>query len=124
MTRTQKNVALIAGVAALLVATAGASAFVATKIDDKAPPAKVAVHHTSGNHITWDQSRAQPQPQQVASNCDDGNIVGTALGGVAGGVLGNQVGKGHGNTAATIAGAVGGAYVGNQYIPTRNTLCR
>lgn len=62
--------------------------------------------------------------QQQVEDCDDGNIVGMALGGVAGGLLGNQVGKGSGNTAATIGGTVGGAYLGKDHIPTRNVTCR
>lgn len=109
---TNRILITIAAVAAILAST-GAVAYIATKA--AAPqPQKVVVHKSGGG---------QPAPQQVA-NCDDGNIVGMALGGVTGGILGNQVGKGSGNTAATIGGAVGGAYVGKEYIPTRNVTCR
>ncbi len=112
---------------ALLALTAVASAYVATNVmnEDKPAPAKVATKAKVGDNIKWNNN-PQPAPapqQQVASNCNDGNIVGTVIGGAAGGVAGSQIGKGNGKTAATIGGAVAGGYLGNQFIPTHNALC-
>lgn len=85
------------------------------------------VRKNNGDDITWNRPQpapAQPQPVQVASNCDDSNIVGTIAGGAAGALIGSQIGSGSGKTAAVIGGTLGGAYLGNSYIPTRNVTCR
>lgn len=44
----------------------------------------------------------------------DGNLLGTAAGGVLGAVLGSQVGKGDGRIVGGVAGAVGGALLGRE----------
>lgn len=123
MTRKTKNIILASvGAVALVAVAAGAGAYVTQEVinDDK----PVAARQVSSNAIEWNGDRRQEQaPQRVASNCDDGNIVGTVLGGLGGGILGNQIGSGSGNTAATIGGAVGGAALGNRYIPTDNETC-
>ena len=119
MTRSSMILAGL-GAFALLVITVGASAYVTKEAleDEQKPVVKT-------EKIVWKEPRqqAQPQPVQQASNCDDGNIVGTVVGGVGGGLIGNQIGSGSGNTAATIGGAVGGAALGNRYIPTKNVTC-
>lgn len=107
------------GAALLLFVAVGASAYVTKEVLDDPKP----VAAKQGQKIVWDEPRPAPQPQKVASNCDDGNIVGTVVGGVGGGIIGNQIGSGSGNTVATIGGAVGGAALGNRYIPTRNVTC-
>ncbi len=128
----KRNHIILASVAGLVLIalTAGASAYVATSMmNEKETPVKVAsVKKESkvGENIRWNnnaQPAPAPQPQRVASNCSDGNIVGTVIGGAAGGLAGSQVGKGSGKTAATIGGAVAGGYLGNQFIPTDNALC-
>lgn len=128
----KRNHVILAGVAGLVLIalTAGASAYVATSmIHEEKEPVKVASVKKEpkvGENIRWNNNSAPapaPQPQRVASNCSDGNIVGTVIGGAAGGIAGNQIGKGNGNTAATIGGAIAGGYLGNQFIPTHNALC-
>ncbi len=119
MTHNQKIIAGVSVMAVLAIA-AGATAY----IQKDEPSTEVAE-----KSLPWKGSQAAPaqQQQQVAQRqpeCDDGNVVGTVIGGVAGGVIGSQVGKGKGKTAATIGGAMGGAYLGNQHLPTRNTLCK
>lgn len=119
------------GVAALVLLAAGASAYVATNMQDDEPKAVKAASVKpaagGGDKITWNEPRREVQPQQQQqaqqSGCNDANIVGTAIGAVAGGLAGNQIGKGKGNDLATIGGAIGGGYLGNQYIPTQNVLC-
>lgn len=122
MTRKHKTLALWGLGGALLIAmTVGASAYVTKSVlEDETPGAKA-----QSERITWNEPRqTEPQAQQQSvQNCDDANIVGTAIGAVAGGVVGNQVGKGKGQDLATIGGAIGGGYLGHEYIPTRNTLC-
>lgn len=118
-----------AGVLALVLVTAGASALVTKEVMDTEQPAvekTVAVKKTSGEKISWNEPRQQPvqQAQPARPPCQDGNIVGMALGGVGGGLVGNQIGKGSGRTAATIGGAVGGAYLGKEFIPTENVTCQ
>jgi len=111
---------VLAGVGALvlLVITVGASAYVTKEaLENEQKPV------TKSEKIVWNEPRQQAQPQPVANDCDDGNIVGTVVGGVGGGLIGNQIGSGSGNTAATIGGAVGGAALGNRYIPTKNVTC-
>lgn len=113
------------GALALVLVTAGASALVTNHIANSKEETKIVSTKKPRAHkeqITWNEPRQAAQPQAPA--CDDGNIVGLALGGVAGGVAGNQIGKGSGNTVATIGGAVGGAVLGKEYIPTRNVTCR
>lgn len=121
MTNKTKNIILAsAGALALIVIAGGAGAYITQEVinDDKPVAAKQA------NNIQWNEDRPQAaQPQRVANNCDDGNIIGTIIGGVGGGVVGNQIGSGSGNTVATIGGAVGGAALGNRYIPTDNETC-
>ena len=121
MKRTTKHMILTgAGVLVLAVMAAGAGAYVTQEMmDDDGTAARKA------GAITWntDRQTAAPQPQRVASACDDGNIVGTILGGVGGGIIGNQIGSGSGNDVATIGGAVGGAVLGNRYIPTDGVTC-
>lgn len=114
----------------MIVLTAAASAYVATnmaeKKDESVKVASMKKEPKVGENIRWNnnpQPAPAPQPQRVASNCSDGNIVGTVIGGAAGGIAGNQIGKGNGNTAATIGGAIAGGYLGNQFIPTHNALC-
>lgn len=127
----QRKHMILAGITAvaLLALTAGASAYIATNMNKEEPvAAKVASAPKAkvGENIRWNnnaQPAPAPQQQQVASNCSDGNIVGTVIGGAAGGLAGSQVGKGNGKTAATIGGAVAGGYLGNQFIPTDNALC-
>ncbi len=117
---THKNKMVLLGVAgvALLIATAGASAYIATQLDNE--PTRVIKEEK----ITWNERRNEPQRQQVAQNdCDDANIVGAAIGAVGGGLVGNQIGSGRGQDLATIGGAIGGGYLGKEYIPTRNVLC-
>lgn len=121
MTENHKKIALIGGVAALLLITAGASAYVATEAAKDPKPAKVATK-ASGDNIKWDEPQQQAQAQPKAS-CDDANIVGAGIGAVAGGLVGNQIGGGRGQDLATIGGAIGGGYLGQQHIPTRNVLC-
>ena len=125
-------IALGAGVVALVILAAGASALVTQKvIEDKPAVEKTAAapkHKTAKSEkITWNEPRqAQPaqQAQAAPASCDDYNIVGIGLGAVAGGVAGNQIGSGRGQDLATIGGALGGAYLGKQYIPTHNVTCR
>ncbi len=121
MTRKTKHALLIGGGAlALILATAGASAYVAQRAMVEPDKAK-----SQKEEIVWDDPKAQaPQPeQQAASSCDDANVVGAAIGAVAGGVAGNQIGSGRGQDLATVGGAIGGGVLGQQYIPTRNVLC-
>lgn len=119
MTHNQKKIALVCGIAALLVGTAAASAYMATEMKEE--PAKVSAK-SEGEKITWNDPQPQPQAQAKPS-CDDANVVGAAIGAVAGGLAGNQIGSGSGQDLATIGGAIGGGYLGQQHIPTRNVLC-
>lgn len=116
---------IVTGIAAvvLLMATAGASAYIATEMNDDVPVMEKVAR--IGDDIKWNDKPAQtPPPQKVAQNeCDDANVVGAAIGAVAGGFAGNQVGSGRGQDLATVGGAIGGGYLGQQYIPTRNVLC-
>ena len=124
---TRKNlIVLCVGVFALVVLTAGASAFVTRNVltEDKTEVQRLTDSPAKTEKITWNEPRQQPQPQQQpVKTCDDANIVGAAIGAVAGGVVGNQIGSGKGQDLATIGGAIGGGYLGQQHIPTRNTLC-
>ncbi|PZP55240.1 MAG: hypothetical protein DI586_07490 [Micavibrio aeruginosavorus] len=86
---------------------------------------KVAVKKTTNEQISWNGQNQQPQPQpQQVKKCDDGNIVGAAIGAAGGGLVGNQFGKGKGNDLATIGGIIVGGTAGHQMIPTRGVLCR
>ncbi len=125
MTHKHKILA-ITGAVALLLVTAGASAYV-TKHMSEAPQ---DVAPASGEKITWNEPRqASPQPQQQAQAqpakpaCNDGNIVGAAIGAVGGGLVGSQIGSGKGQDLATIGGAIGGGWLGKDHIPTHNVLC-
>ena len=114
----KKALFAIGSVAILLFAVAATAYFTS-----RAPEQKTVSTITHTPHRA--QAVApQPAPVQQAANCDDGNVVGLAAGGLVGGLLGNQVGKGSGNTAATIGGAVGGAYLGKEHLPTKNVTCR
>lgn len=132
MARTRKNTKdhtrkalVIAGITALMLMTAGASAYITTqsiKEDDKPVVQKTQQKRDA---IAWDQPRqVQTQPVQQRVACNDGNIVGKIAGGVGGGALASNVGKGRGKTAAVIGGTLGGAYLGGEYIPTHNVTCR
>lgn len=116
---------LIVGVIALITVTAAASAYVTrdAMTPDKPKIEKVAVKKTKAETISWNEVKPQPQPVQQKSTCNDGNIVGAAVGAVGGGLVGKQFGKGKGNDLATIGGALAGGYAGHQMIPTRNVLC-
>lgn len=125
MTHKHKVLA-VTGAVVLLLFTAGASAYVTQRMND-APETITPAAGASGQ-ITWNESRAaQPQPQAQAQPaqpaCDDGNIVGAAIGAVGGGLVGNQIGSGKGQDLATIGGAIGGGWLGKDHIPTRNVLC-
>lgn len=115
------------GALALVMMTAGASAWITSeKLNNKPVVEKVVSHQTitreNRNNVTIAKPVAAQQQQQPA--CDDGNIAGTVLGGAAGGIVGSQIGNGNGQTAATIGGVVGGAILGREYIPTQNVTCR
>lgn len=117
-------IAGIIGGLALVVLTAGASAWVVGRVGDTKPAAP-ATKTVQKEEIRWNQvepASGQAAPAQPA--CDDDNIVGMLAGGAAGGLAGSQVGSGNGKTAATIGGAVGGAYLGKEYLATRNVTCR
>ena len=75
MKRTTKHMILTgAGVLVLAVMAAGAGAYVTQEMmDDHSTAARKA----SGISWNTDRQTAAPQPQRVASACDDGNIVGT-----------------------------------------------
>lgn len=126
MTHKHKVLA-ITGAVALLLFTAGASAYVTQRMNNAPDKAAVATK-PAGERITWNEPR-QPAPQQQAQAqpaqpaCDDGNIVGAAIGAVGGGLVGNQIGSGKGQDLATIGGAIGGGWLGKDHIPTRNVLC-
>lgn len=115
----KKDIALIVlGALLLVMATAGASAYVL-----RGQPADN--NRSSKETISWSAPRAEaPRAQPARVACNDDNIVGKVVGGVGGGLVGNQIGKGKGNTAATIGGAVGGTLLGEEYIPTHNVTCR
>lgn len=133
---------LIVGAVLLIIATAGATTYF--NRSESMPDTEIAAEKIASTQvkkttsakkmaprpadIAWDETpRQQPvqsQTRTVATNCDDGNIVGKAVGGIGGGVLASNIGKGGGKTAATIAGTLGGAYVGGEFIPTRNVTCR
>lgn len=118
-------IGLGAGIFALVLLTASASAWVARDMEwpDKPLFQKTASStyqtQTRQEDIAWNEPRRQAAPP-----CDDGNIVGKVVGGVGGGVAGSQIGSGSGKTAATIGGTLGGAYLGGEYLPTRNVTCR
>ena len=119
-TKTKRGI-LYAAIGAILISTTaiGASYITKESMNHSAKPkvsTSAPIHHQA--------AQTQPQQQEVASNCDDHNIVGTGLGTATGVVVGSKIGKGSGKTAATIGGAVAGAYLGNQYIPTHNVTCR
>jgi len=121
-------IAVGAGIAALVIMTATASALITKEkitSPDKPVIEKVVAKETTRERVAVSEPAA-PAPQPVAQQpaCDDGNIAGTVLGGAAGGVIGSQIGDGNGQTAATIAGVAGGALLGREYIPTRNITCR
>lgn len=110
------------GAVVLLLMTAGASAYIATEMNnDQAKP--VAKKSVQREEIRWNEPERAPV-QKVASNCDDGNVVGYIAGGALGGIAGSQFGDGNGKTATTIGGALGGGYLGKEYIPTHNVTCR
>lgn len=115
--QNRKIVSLVSGVALLIAATAGTSAYLTKRtlqpdtVSEKAPPPAEKIVTSKPVHT-------------VQKKCDDGNIAGKAVGGVGGGVVGSLVGRGSGKTAATIAGALGGAYLGGEAIPLNNATCR
>ncbi len=107
-----------AGIAALVIMTATASALITKQSLNPEKDSAVVETVTTHKEVKAKpvQAVAQPAPQQVAQQpaCDDGNIAGTVLGGAAGGVIGSQIGNGSGQTAATIAGVAGGALLGRE----------
>ena len=120
---TRKNIVFLTlGAAALMLVTAGASAYIVQKANE--PETKVEAR-ANPQKITWNEPRREAQPQAVQQKpaCNDSNIVGTALGAVGGGLVGSQIGKGKGQDLATIGGAVAGGFAGHEYIPTHNALC-
>ncbi len=121
----RKNLILfIIGAIALIALTAGASAYVTRDMmSTEKKVEKTAAKKTTSERISWNEPRPQPQPVQ-AKRCDDGNIVGAALGAAGGGIIGNQFGKGKGKDLATIGGVIAGGTAGHQLIPTRGVLCR
>ena len=145
MTRKQ-TILVIAGAILLVAVTAGASSFITrdvmtpetakTETAAAAPApaqAKRTVQATKTHHavqarneqINWNQpAPQQPAPVQQQARCDDGNIVGAAIGAGAGGLVGHQFGKGKGKDLATIGGVIAGGAAGHQMIPTRGVLCR
>lgn len=119
---TRKNLVVLGvGVFTLLLLTAGASAYVARNVIDGPKTEKVSQARTE--KITWNEPRRQAPQPAPARQCDDGNIVGTAIGAVGGGLVGHQIGGGKGKDLATIGGAVAGGFAGHEYIPTHNALC-
>lgn len=127
MTHKHKVLA-ITGAVVLLLFTAGASAYVTQKMADAPETTAAKTAPASGERITWNEPRqAAPQPQAQVQPakpaCDDGNIVGAAIGAVGGGLVGSQIGSGKGQDLATIGGAIGGGWLGKDHIPTRNVLC-
>lgn len=118
---TRKHMILTGvGVVALMLVTAGASAYITQAVNE--PETKIE----KPQKITWNETRQEPKPQQQAATepaCDDANIVGAAIGAVGGGLVGSQIGSGKGQDLATIGGAIGGGYLGKEYIPTDGVLC-
>ena len=123
MTKRNKMIVTGLSVFALVMLTAGASAYITRESLDPKPEVRVSKNATHKDEITWNDSQPAPAQQQ-AQNCDDGNVVGKVLGGAAGGIAGSQIGNGGGQTAATIGGTLGGAYLGGEYIPTKNVTCK
>ena len=126
---TRKNlVVLCVGVFTLMLLTAGASAFMTRNLitEDKTGVQRLSDEKPRAEKITWNEPRANPQPQAqqpAKPACNDSNIVGTGLGALAGGLIGSQIGSGKGQDVATIGGAVAGGFAGHEYIPTHNALC-
>lgn len=126
----RKAIGIGAGILALVLITAGASAMITHEVMQDKPVAqekvvKAAPVRAKKETITWNDAPPPPQRQaQALPPCDDGNVVGHVAGGVVGGIAGNQVGSGNGQTVATIAGTLGGAYLGGRYLPTRGATCR
>ena len=116
---------LIVGAIVLIALTAGASAYVTrgTMTPDEPVKKTASVKTVQKEQISWNQQPAQPAPAPV-KRCDDGNIVGAAIGAAGGGLIGNQFGKGKGKDLATIGGVIAGGAAGHQMIPTRGVLCR
>ncbi len=133
---TSREKMLTIGLASALVfaSIAGAAAFIShndAKTVSSTDTVKKSQHTASKQDLPWLDKQpvhksAAPRQQMASAQpaCNDGNVLGTVAGGVAGGALSSTIGKGTGKTAATIAGTMGGAYLGNQYIPLQNTLCR
>lgn len=116
----KKYIIALSAAMLLLVSGAGIAAYM-YKDTPTEQTATVKTSKVSWNHN--DQAMAPPPPEPRMRSCDDGNVVGTALGGVGGALAGSAIGKGNGRTAATIGGALGGAYLGQRYIPTKNVTC-
>jgi uncharacterized protein YcfJ len=130
--KTKHIIAISAGIFALVLLSAGASALITrdTLTADKPETHKVATvtHRTTShanNNIRWNDNRTASTvvAQPAQPRCNDGNVVGYVAGGVGGGLLGSQLGKGNGSTVGAIAGTLGGAYLGGQYLPTQNITC-
>ena len=117
---------LIVGVIALIAITAAASAYVTRDVmtPENSKVERVATTKPQAEKVVWNDPKPQPQPAPQAKKCDDGNIVGAALGAAGGGIIGHQFGGGKGKDLATIGGAIAGGTAGHQMIPTRGVLCR
>ncbi|MDE1153893.1 MAG: hypothetical protein PW788_15275 [Micavibrio sp.] len=120
--KNSKTYIIAAGVALLLVTTAGASVYL-TKQSLLPQTASSHSSRKQTSDIVWNDRVVAEKRAQAVPACDDGNIAGKAVGGVGGGVLGSLAGKGHGKTATTIAGTLGGAYLGGEAIPLKNVTC-
>lgn len=125
----KNHIFIIAGVIALMGATAAIASYATRESMKPESVATVEVQQPVKTHRAAATSERRvaynPQPTAVQQPaCNDNNIVGTIAGGAAGGLLGSQIGKGNGKTAAAVAGAIGGGMVGNKYMPTHNITCR
>lgn len=121
--QTKHILALSAAAIALVAITATASALITSEVNKEPERVVKPVAKANNDKIRWNDPAPQQPAPQVASNCDDGNIVGYGLGALGGGLIGNQIGDGKGKDVATIGGAAAGALAGGKFIPTRNVLC-
>ena len=119
--------AMMLGAAAMLVL--GATAAIASYATKQSLEAPVVIEKTeqplpAQKSAVKHRAPATNNQQQVAQDCDDGNIVGAVAGGALGGIAGSQLGGGSGKTVATIGGVLGGAYLGKEYINANGVTCR
>lgn len=116
MSHNSRMLMVVAAIIALVAGVALASSYVTKHNIQTVSTQKTKVVKSSAPKTT--QTASAP-----AKNCNDGNVLGAAVGGIGGGVLGSTIGDGTGKTAATIGGTLGGAYLGSQYIPLQNATC-